>query len=331
MTRSNKDTTSDRPSAQPEQGGKIFRPGDLVAKRYRINRLIGEGGSGEVYAAADLALGEEVALKTLNPGEAQVALNLERFRREIHLSRKVTHPNVCRIFDLGEHEASGGRRTLFFTMELLSGSTLDARLDERRQMSTAEVLPIAEQIAAGLEAAHSSGVVHRDLKPGNIMLLRAGDRERVVITDFGLARSSEIGAIELTESGEMVGTPLYMSPEQVRGTRCTQATDIYSFAIVLYEMLSAELPFDDINPLATALKRLKSPPTPIRQHLPDLPASWEATIHRCLEPDPTARFQRATEVIAALRGEIAASAPSRRATIASLVKRTLRRTKTPHH
>jgi serine/threonine protein kinase len=328
-TGSSKDTTSDRRRQGPRDE-RIFAPHDLVAKRYRILRLVGLGGSGEVYAASDIALGEEVALKTLSPGEAESAINLERFRREIHLSRKVTHPNVCRIFDLGEHLGEGGRRTIFYTMELLHGTSLAERLAERGSLRLGEARLFIEQIVAGLQAAHDSEVVHRDLKPGNIMLLppATGQRsERVVITDFGLARDQGVGGIDLTESGEMVGTPLYMSPEQVQGVKITPASDIYSLGIVIYEMLTGKLPFSDSNPVSLALRRLKSPPAPIRKHLPDLPREWEATIERCLERDPGRRFPRAVDVVAALDGNIppAPRTPTPRAGLAALVKKTFKR------
>jgi serine/threonine protein kinase len=306
-----------------EEWKGVFAQGDLVAKRYRILRLIGAGGAGEVYAAEDVALGEQLALKTLSPGLAQSPVGLERFRREVSLSRRVTHPNVCRIFDLAEHEGTDGRWTFFFTMELLDGTSLAHRLQYGARMTTAEAFPLIAQIAAGLQAAHDSGVVHRDLKPGNIML--SGEQgTRVVITDFGLARNQDLGAgaVTLTESGEMLGTPLYMSPEQVLGADITPASDIYAFGIVMYEMLTLGLPFEDVNLLATALRRLRQPPTPIRLRAPDLPARWVATIDRCLSLTPADRFARALDVATALEEQSPSPGePSRPGWLASLVSR----------
>jgi serine/threonine protein kinase len=306
-----------------EEWKGVFAQGDLVAKRYRILRLIGAGGSGEVYAVEDVALGEQLALKTLSPGMAQSPVGLERFRREVSLSRRVTHPNVCRIFDLAEHEGADGRWTFFFTMELLDGTSLAHRLQHGARMTTAEAFPLIAQIAAGLQAAHDSGVVHRDLKPANIML--SGEQgARVVITDFGLARNQDLDAVTLTESGEMLGTAFYMSPEQVQGADITPASDIYALGIVMYEMLTLGLPFEDVNQLATALRRLRLPPTPIHSRAPDLPARWVAAIDRCLSLDPADRFARALDVTAALEEQSPSPAePSRPGWLASLLNKTL--------
>jgi serine/threonine protein kinase len=294
------------PAAKSSDPARNFSDQDLIARRYRVVRLIGDGGSAEVYEVTDTALhGEIVALKAMHASEAEDATSRERFRREIQLSRKVTHPNVCRIFDLGEHQKSDGTRTLFFTMEMLRGSALGDRLDPARPMAAEAFLNIASQIGAGLEAAHQAGVVHRDLKPGNIMLIPSADgSERVVLTDFGLARSDRIESSGITASGEFIGTPVYMSPEQVQCETVTRATDIYSFGVVLYEMLSGCLPFEDDAPLANALRRVHSPPTPIRKYVPDVEPVWEATVHRCLALKPHDRFSSAQDVVAALRGEI---------------------------
>ena len=303
-----------------EERKGVFAQDDLVSKRYRIIGLIGAGGAGEVYSAEDMALGERVALKTLSPGLAQSPVGLERFRREVTLSRKVTHPNVCRIFDLSEHEWENGRWTFFFTMELLDGTSLAHRLKNGPRMTSDEALPLITQIALGLQAAHDSGVVHRDLKPSNIMLSGEGGG-RVVITDFGLAHNQALDAVALTETGDMLGTVFYMSPEQVRGVEITPASDIYALGIVMYEMLTLGLPFEDVNLLATALRRLRTPPTPIRLRAPDLPARWVEVIDRCLAVEPEARFARAVDVVTALEGGSPPPAEPPRGWLASLVKK----------
>ena len=281
-----------------------FVPDDLVASRYKVVRLIGSGGTGEVYEAIDTALGVSVALKALKPSFASSAVQLERFRREIQTARKVTHFNVCRIFDMGIQNGAG-RDRFFLTMELLAGVTLADRIERGAPYTPEEALPIVAQIADGLDAAHKAGVIHRDLKPGNIMLLPPPTgrfAERAVITDFGLALSEEQSEMRLTQSDELVGTPEYMAPEQAEPGPATPATDVYALGLILYEMLSKRRPFESAGTaLATVLVRRRSPPRPLREVVPDVPAAWEAAVHRCLERPPGRRFATAGEVVAALR------------------------------
>jgi eukaryotic-like serine/threonine-protein kinase len=283
-----------------------FASGDTVASRYRIVRLIGSGGTGEVYEALDTALGVSVALKALKPSVASSAVQLERFRREIQSARKVTHANVCRIFDIGIQNGSG-RDRFFLTMELLSGGSLADRIDDGDRYTPEEALPIAAQIADGLDAAHAAGVIHRDLKPGNIMLLPPPTgrfAQRAVITDFGIALSEEQSEMRLTESDELIGTPEYMAPEQAEAGPATPATDVYAFGLILYEMLSKRRPFESAgNALATVLVRRRAPPRPLHEVAPDVPAAWTGAIHRCLEREPGRRFGSAGAVIAALRDD----------------------------
>jgi len=289
----------------PPSAPSAFAAGDVVATRYKIVRLIGSGGTGEVYEALDTALGVSVALKALKPSVAGSAVQLERFRREIQIARKVTHPNVCRIFDMGMQNGTAGRARFFLTMELLAGASLAARLEGGEPYTAEEVLPIASQIADGLDAAHAAGVIHRDLKPGNIMLLAPPTgrfAQRAVITDFGIALSEEQSEMRLTESDELLGTPEYMAPEQAEPGPPTPATDIYALGLILYEMLSKRRPFESAgSALATVLMRRHSPPRPLREVAPDAPAGWEAAINRCLERDPERRFASAGAVIAALQ------------------------------
>jgi serine/threonine protein kinase len=280
-----------------------FAAGDLVATRYKIVRLIGSGGTGEVYEALDTALGVSVALKALKPSVAGSAVQLERFRRETQNARKVTHPNVCRIFDIGTQNGSG-RERFFLTMELLVGTSLADQLEKGDRYTPEEALPIVAQIADGLDAAHTVGIIHRDLKPGNIMLLPPPTgrfAQRAVITDFGIALSEEQSDLRLTESDELVGTPEYMAPEQAEPGPATPATDVYALGLILYEMLSKRRPFESAGTaLATVLVRRREPPRPLHEVVNDVPAAWEAAIHRCLERDPARRFASAGEVIAAL-------------------------------
>ena len=287
----------------------VLSNGHQVASRYEIIRLIGVGGASEVYEAFDGGVGVNVALKVLNPTHAQDAVQLERFRREIHSARKVTHRNVCRIFDLGVERVRNARR-FFLTMELLIGGSLADGLRRGRRYNEDEALPIVAQLAEGLQAAHEAGVIHRDLKPGNVMLVAtpaeagAGNAApSAVITDFGLALTDE--QTRLTRSDELVGTPDYMAPEQTDPGPLTSAADIYALGLIMYEMLTAQRPFPvGATPQATVLMRKEVPPRPLRALLPHIDPAWEVTIGRCLERDPDDRFARAQDVMASLRGEL---------------------------
>ena len=295
-----------------------FSSDELVADRYKIVRFLGRGGMGEVYEANDLELRQRVALKTVLPEIALDQQAIEQFKREIRMAREVTHPNVCRIFDLGHHRRAASRDEIaFLTMEFLPGETLAERLRRTVRMSTVDALPLATQIAAGLAAAHAAGIVHRDLKAGNIILVPPHEGQqtmRAVVTDFGLARAADRAA-RLTElstaSGGIAGTPAYMAPEQVEGGKITAASDIYSLGIVLYEMVTGTLPFVGDTPLSTAVKRLKEAPPSPRSLVPDLHPKWDAAILRCLERDPADRFASAGDVVKALGGETVK--PGRRA------------------
>jgi tetratricopeptide (TPR) repeat protein len=283
-------------------------PGKLLAGRFRVVRFIAKGGMGEVYEAEDLELGERVALKTLRSDIATDERSLLRFKREIQLARKVTHPNVCRIYDLFRHQGEGPGEpgVLFLSMELLGGETLAERLTRGGPMAPDEALPLVRPMASGLEAAHRAGVVHRDFNSKNVMLVPEGDGTRVVITDFGLAhaRRGAAGAdFTVTSPGMMVGTPAYMAPEQVEGGEVGAAADVYAFGTVLYEMVTGTWPFVGSTPLSTAAMRLqKAPPSP-RLHTPLLDERWEAAILKCLERQPGDRFASPAAVAAVLEGE----------------------------
>lgn len=273
-----------------------FSPGEVIAGRYRVVRFLARGGMGEVYEVEDQELRDRVALKTIRGDVSRDATAVERFRREIQLARKVTHPHVCRIFDVSFH---GG--LIFLTMELLEGETLAQRLRRSGPMSTEEALPIARQIAWALQAAHQAGIVHRDLKPGNVVLAESKGSLRAVVTDFGLARlESGEDAMTLTAQAGVVGTPAYLAPEQVEGKEITGAVDVYALGIVLYEMLTGTVPFVGDTALSVAVRRLQERPASPRVHVPGLDARWEAAILRCLERDPAARFASAPDVIQAL-------------------------------
>ena len=289
-----------------------FVPGDILAARFRVIRYIARGGMGEVYEAEDTELSDRVAVKTARFETVQGSHETERFRREIQLARKVTHPNVCRTFDVFRHtppsSGSAALRSeiLIVSMEFLSGETLDSRMRRTGPMSAAEALPIITQMVAGLSAAHQVGVVHRDFKTSNVMLVappHGSQSVRAVITDFGLAHAQESPGGTLTRPGDIVGTPSYMAPEQVDGGEITPATDIYALGIVIYEMLTGTLPFSADTPLATAMKRLNQPAPSARARIPNLDETWDRTIARCLERKPANRFASVDDVAKALAGQ----------------------------
>lgn len=291
----------------PSSSRRLFQAGDSVSGRYRIQSFVARGGMGEVYAALDTELGDTVALKAVRPEVALHAQTLRRFRREINLSRKVTHQNVCRIYDVGTHHDDDRDLSIrYLTMELLEGLTLTRHLRRHGPMSTEDALPLVVQIASGLGAAHEAGVVHRDFKTSNVLLAETPRGLRAVITDFGLSQSladdglTPVDSDKLTGTGQLMGTLAYLAPEQLEGKRCSAATDIYALGVVLYQMITGRLPFDGGSPLMAALKRLhEDPPDPV-SFVPDLDPLWGDVLLRCLHRDPRQRFQDSNELLEAL-------------------------------
>ena len=285
-------------------------PGQVLAGRFRIRRFIARGGMGEVYEAEDLELHEQVALKTILPEIAADPLALERFKTEVHLARKVTHPSVCRIFDVFRHSGQPGDPVVtFLTMELLRGQTLASHLSKVGRLSPDQALPLVEQVSGALEAAHRAGVIHRDLKAANVMLVATApksDEFRVVVTDFGLARRDravEGASVGLSTAGLVVGTPAYMAPEQIEGGPVTPATDIYALGVMMYEMLTGRRPFEGDTPWKVMMKRLEAPPISPRVHVADLDPIWESAVLHCLEREPTKRFATTGALVRVLRGQ----------------------------
>jgi eukaryotic-like serine/threonine-protein kinase len=252
--------------------------GELLAGRFRICGYLGRGGMAEVYAAHDNELSEVVALKLLHPDLAAQPAFLERFRREIRLTRRISHPNVSRVFDLMQDPAHPLGASFFFIMELLDGETLASCLNRRGALPPADALPIARQLAAGLQAAHLAGVIHRDFKPANIIL----SGPRAVITDFGLAATVQPGTGEaaLKTTSMLLGTPGYVSPEQWAGKAASTATDIYAFGVVLHEMVTGRHPSSSEC----------GPP----------PEDWARAIQKCLETDPRNRWKTPLAVVSAI-------------------------------
>jgi serine/threonine protein kinase len=304
-----------------------FSEGDLLCGRFRVVRFIARGGMGELYEARDLQLGEQIALKTIRADIAGDERIGQRFRREVQLARKVTHPNICRIFDLFQCELPGGGAAVdFVTMELLEGETLAERLRREGPYHPDQALPIIAQLAGALAAAHDAGIVHRDLKTNNVMLLPGDGRgaPRAVITDFGIAHYLAPGAADGSTTGiagEVMGTPDYMAPEQIEGTAVSPATDVYSFGIVMYEMVSGVRPFVADTPIATALRRISGPPPrPVKELVPNLPPAWDTVIMRCLARQPRQRFADAGSILPALGvGPPASSRTLRPSLVAALI------------
>jgi len=267
-----------------------FLPGRLLAGRYRIIALLGKGGMGEVYRADDLTLGQPVALKFLPEEASRDESLLERFRNEVRIARRVSHPNVCRVYDVGEVDGH-----TFFTMEYVDGEDLASLLRRIGRLPQDKALDIARQLCAGLAAAHAKGVLHRDLKPANIML---DGRGQVVMTDFGLAGLTD----QIHGADIRSGTPAYMAPEQLAGKEVTAQSDLYSLGLVLYEVFTGKRAFT-----AEALAELvrsggASTPSKPSSVVKDLDPATERVILRCLEPEPRSRPKSALSVAAALPG-----------------------------
>ena len=260
--------------------------GTLLAGRYEILQLLGRGGMGAVYKARDKELDRLVALKLIRPDLARNPGMLQRFKQELILARQVTHKNVIRIFDLGQ-----AGEIKFITMDFVEGQDLRALLRERGKFTPSEAARIMLQICRALDAAHAEHVIHRDLKPQNIMLDRGG---RVYVMDFGIARSAHLPG--MTDTGALIGTPEYMSPEQARGEKLDARSDIFSLGVILYEILTGKSPYPSDTPLATLWKRMQEPVTPPSQLDPSLPAELNAVVVRALQIEPEKRFGSAREM-----------------------------------
>lgn len=277
-------------------------PGDRIGGRYTLLGLLGAGGMGTVYRARDEELDEHIALKMLLPEFVEEAGMLERFRREVKLARRVTHKNVARVFDIGEHGSSK-----YLTMEYIEGETLSATVSRQGPMPVMQVVEIALAICAGLAAAHAAGVVHRDLKPENVMMAKDG---RVVIMDFGIARA-RVEDASRTQVGAAIGTPAYMSPEQVQGLEDIDArADVYAFGAMLYELFTGVQPWRGESIVAVAAARLMQPPPDPCLKRPSLPVACGEFVKRCMARDRDHRFASADEVSAALASLLTAGGQS---------------------
>src|SRR5947208_6459178 len=274
--------------------------GSILANRYEILQMLGEGGMGAVYKARDNELDRVIALKVIRPELASNPEILQRFKQELVLARQVTDRNIIRIFDLGE--ADGIR---FITMEYVEGTSLYQVLQEQGQLPVKDAAEIIEQVLTGLKAAHREGVIHRDLKPGNIMRDPQG---RILVMDFGLARSLESDG--MTKTGAVLGTMEYMSPEQAMGAALDQRSDLFTVGLIFFELLTGKMPFRAESALASLLKRVHERAIPVVSHDATIPAALSNIVSKCLERDVQLRYQNAGEMLddlAAWQGGTAAA------------------------
>jgi eukaryotic-like serine/threonine-protein kinase len=272
---------------------------ETLGERYRLIRHIASGGMGTVWEAEDTVLHRRVAVKLLSEALASEPRFADRFRREALAAAGLSHPSVASVYDYGEN---GGPP--FIVMELVEGETLSHRIRREGRLPEEEALRIAVAIAAALQAAHSAGIVHRDVKPGNVMLTPSGE---VRVLDFGI--SAAAGA-PLTATGARMGTATYLSPEQARGEPPTPASDVYSLGVVLYEMLGGRPPFAADNPVAVAAMHMDRPPVPITDLVPDISPAIAATLDRTLAKDPSLRPASAADFASMLTGRAPVEGPT---------------------
>ena len=265
-------------------------PGIVFAERYEVLEELGKGGMGVVYRVRDKKLDEEMALKVLKPEIAAQRETVERFMNELKFARKIAHRNVCKMYDLNE-----GEKILFITMEYVKGQDLKSLIRERGNFTEKAALDTAKQVCEGLAEAHALGVIHRDLKPQNIMMDEKGNAK---VMDFGIARSIE--APGMTQTGMMIGTPDYISPEQAEGEKADQRSDIYSLGAILYEMVTGKVPFRGDTARSVAIKHKTQAPHDPRKLNPQLTEDMGRLILKCMEKDPGRRYQTAKEVLADL-------------------------------
>ena len=261
----------------------------LFDGRYRIMRKLGSGGMADVYLAEDEELGRRVAIKILNDKYAPDDQFVERFRREAKNAAGLSHPNIVSIYDRGEAEG-----TYYIAMEYLDGRSLKELVVARGPLPIPDAIAATRQVLSALRFAHRKGVVHRDIKPHNVMADADG---RLKVTDFGIARA---GVSQMTEAGSIIGTAQYLSPEQARGAPVDQRSDLYSMGIVLYEMLTGQVPFTGESPVEIAMKHLSDPPRPPSLLRPDIPPDLDMVVLRALAKNPEDRFQTAEEMDAEL-------------------------------
>jgi serine/threonine-protein kinase len=270
--------------------------GELIADRYELEELVGSGGMSSVYRAHDALLERHVALKVMHEQLLGEGEHVERFRREARLAAQLSHPNIVTVIDRGEQE---GRQ--FIVFEYVEGENLKALIEREAPLSEREAIELALQTADGLAFAHAHGLVHRDVKPQNVLLTEDG---RAKVTDFGIARSIDVHH-GLTQTGTVMGTSDYISPEQARGGPVDACSDIYSLGAVLYELLTGDVPFHGDNFVSVAMRHINEPPPSVREQRPELSPRVDAAIRKAMAKDPDDRFSSMEEFAAELRACLA--------------------------
>jgi tetratricopeptide (TPR) repeat protein/predicted Ser/Thr protein kinase len=268
----------------------MLQPGQVLAQRYEILQILGEGGMGAVYKAKDLELNRPVALKVIRPDLGGNQDILDRFKQELLLAREVTHKNVIRIYDIGEAES-----LKFITMEYVEGEDLRRLIHERKNIPPVEAVEIMQQVGRALEAAHSVGIIHRDLKPQNVMRDKTG---RILVMDFGLARTFK--GEGMTQTGALLGTMDYMSPEQALGKQLDQRSDLFALGLIFYELLTGKMPYKADSAVASLLKRTQERAAPVSSHDASISHALSNIVTKCMEPDIKLRYQTAAEILADL-------------------------------
>lgn len=290
----------------PELAIGPFEEGELVNGRFRIQRILGLGGMGTVYLALDERFKEAVALKVLRDDLRENEQMRRRFEKEVHLARKIAHPNVCRIHEMHDAPATEARPAVsFFTMEYLEGETLSSRLVQG-PIRIPEELPILQQIADGLAAAHKMGILHRDIKPANVLVTMERNGPRAVITDFGLVRPAPgatlaVAAELVTQAEQVAGTTMYMAPEVFEKQIPTAASDVYALGLLFHFALTGRLPFDNLTREGMYQMRSKGAPPSLRSLRGEIPKDWDRIVRKALEPDPAMRYGNALQFAEALR------------------------------
>ena len=268
----------------------MLQPGSVLGQRYEILQILGEGGMGAVYKARDRELNRMVALKVIRPELAGSQAIIDRFKQELLLATQVTHKNVIRIYDLSEAEGMK-----FITMEFVEGEDLRSLMQEKKKLAPEEAVEIMLQVCRALEAAHSVGIIHRDLKPQNIMRDKAG---RILVMDFGLARTLEGDG--MTQTGALVGTMDYMSPEQALGKDLDQRSDLFTLGLIFYELLTGKMPYKADSVVASLLKRTQERAAPVSSHDASIPRPLSDIVSKCMDPDVKLRYESSSQIMADL-------------------------------